>query len=229
MSIPNCGDFVGRLARDFPDDWRNAHTGNAHTGDFIRRLAWVLHSEVDNRFGLLGQRGNPNDIAEDAILYRGEGPGHDPTDGNRPVSAFDVIVGAGGSDPQSGWGFINQGGPAAWVQPSPVSRPVTPPPPVNPPVTPPPHPNPGSAMDLGPVLAKLDAALAELRALRGEVSELKGHAATAAAEAANAAGRTSDLKDTLAKGAEITGDIALSVNGGGLRGARATFDVTNQG
>jgi hypothetical protein len=223
MSIPNCGDVVARLARDCPADWRNAHTGNGHTEDFIRRLAWVLHTEVDSRFGLLGQRGQPDRIADDCILWLGEGPGHDPTRNNTPVTAFDVIVGAGGPNPQSGWGFIDQGGPAAWVQPSPMGDQVVEPRPS--PVAPVPTPT----VDLGPVLARLDAALAELQALRGEVSELKAHAAAAAAEAANAAGRASDLKDTLAKGAELTGDIALSVHGGGLRGARATFDVTNRG
>ena len=53
MSIPNCLHIVTDLRDRFPDEWRNAHTGNARTEDFIRRLAWVLHSTVDARFGLL--------------------------------------------------------------------------------------------------------------------------------------------------------------------------------
>jgi hypothetical protein len=228
MSIPNGGDLVAQLARDYPDDWRNAHTGNARTEDFIRRLAWVLHSTVDRRFGLLGQRGDPGRIADDCVLWLGEGPGHDPTRGNAAVSAFDVIVGAGGPNPRAGWGFIDQAGPAAWVQPAPVgngsSEPV--PPPITP--VPPPIP-PTSPIDLGPFVAKLDAVLAEVVRLRSDFAEVVGAASTAAVEAANAAGRASDIKDTLAKGAAIEGDIALSLRGAGLRNVRATYSVTNKG
>jgi hypothetical protein len=125
--IPNCQHIVERLRDEHPEEWRNAHTGNARTEDFIRRLAWVLHTEVDARFGLLGQRGSATTIADDAVLFKGQGPGHDPVNGGA-VSAFDVIIDAGSTDARPGWGFINVGGPAVWVQPTAPANAAPPPP-----------------------------------------------------------------------------------------------------
>lgn len=74
---------------------------------------------MDDRFGLNGKRGNPNDISDDAINFVGEGPGHDPLTG-QPVTVFDVIRGAGGPNPEPSWDRIDQAGPGAWVKPVPV-------------------------------------------------------------------------------------------------------------
>jgi hypothetical protein len=180
MAIPNCKHIVERLKAQFPEEWSTAHFGGPHTEDFIKRLAWVLHTEVDSKFGLLGQRGNPNVLADDAILFRGEGPGHDPTNGNEPVSGFDVIGQAGSASASPEWNFINQAGEAAWVQPRPVSG------------VPVPEPGPGptpqpAPCDLGPVLQ----AIANLS---GRLDSIEGKAGAAAHEAFQAASRASEIK-----------------------------------
>ena len=102
--------------RDFPRAWAHAHSGDSETEDFIRMLAARLYA-IDHRFGLNGKRGDPNDISDDAINYIGEGPGTDPRTGS-PVTVFDVIRGAGGTNPQPSWDRIDLPGPGAWVKPA---------------------------------------------------------------------------------------------------------------
>lgn len=128
MGIPNGRHVVERLAAQYPQEWKRAHNpsgGGPETEAFIRRLAWVLHSTVDQRFGLNGKRGNPNDISDDAICFAGESllGDVDPTRGNAPVTVLDVIGGAGGLNPTPQWGAVGPATPqpyAAWVQPQPV-------------------------------------------------------------------------------------------------------------
>jgi hypothetical protein len=137
MAVPNHRDDVAAAAARYPDAWRHAHTGDARTEEFIRLLARDLHA-INPRFGLNGKRGNPNDISDDALCYRGEGDQFDPTNGNAPVSVIDVIVGAGGPSPAPGWGtFPGNVHAAAWVQPEPVAEPVPAPTPTPAPVPPP--------------------------------------------------------------------------------------------
>ena len=104
----------------YPEAWRNAHTGNSHTEDFIRILAWEAHQN-DPNFGLNGKRGDPNDISDDVLNYKGEGADTDPTAGNAPRTVIDVIADAGGPNPTPAWAIVtNAGAPvkAAWVQPT---------------------------------------------------------------------------------------------------------------
>lgn len=214
MSIPNCLHIVNDLRDRFPDEWRNAHTGNAQTEDFIRRLAWVLHDSVDPRFGLLGQRGDPNRIGDDVVLYTGEGPGRDPLTG-AAVSAFDVIVGAGGPNPQAGWGFINQGGSAAWVKPEPVGDSGsggggTPTPPQPPP-----------APDYMPKLNAIATALADIYA---RLAVVEREASAAATESLNAASRASEIKTQIANlPAPDGGSVAFPDYAGRIFGAGVTL------
>jgi hypothetical protein len=126
--IPNMLSEVEKCKKKFPQAWADAHTGNAHTEDFIRILASDLHL-IDPKFGLNGKRGDPNDISDDAINYIGEGPGHDPTHGNAPVTVIDVISAAGSPSAAPAWQVIDQPGPGAWVKPKPVVAPPTPQPP----------------------------------------------------------------------------------------------------
>ena len=121
----NCQDIVERLKGEYPAEWAAAHRGGPDTEAFVRRLAWVLHSTVDANFGLLGQRGDASRIADDAILYSGEGTGVDPTTGKNH-HGYDFIVGAGGPDPRPGWQRLDDGGVAVWVQPAPVGGSVEP-------------------------------------------------------------------------------------------------------
>jgi hypothetical protein len=179
MAIPNCKHVVERLKAEFPDEWKTAHFGGPGTEDFIKRLAWVLHTQVDPRFGLLGQRGDPRVLADDAILYRGEGPGHDPTNGNQPVSAFDVIGSAGSSAATPAWNFINLPGPAAWVQPQAVGgSPVPTPVPV-------PVPQPPSNQPVLEAVAALAAVVLEMKAQIGALESVAGETRAAAASAAH--------------------------------------------
>lgn len=128
MAIPNMLDEVKRARIRYPEAWKNAHTGNSQTEDFIKLLAKDLH-KIDARFGLNGKRGNPLDLSDDAINYIGEGPGHDPLT-LQPITVFDVIRGAGGPNPQPSWDRVDQDGPGAWVDPNKIP-------------TPPPIPTPG--------------------------------------------------------------------------------------
>lgn len=125
--IPDMLAEVKRCKADYPQAWKDAHTGNPRTEDFIRLLAARLHA-IDARFGLNGKRGDPKDISDDAINYIGEGPGHDPATG-MPVTVFDVIRGAGGPTPEPSWDRIDLAGPGAWVAPG-GAIPVPPQPPM---------------------------------------------------------------------------------------------------
>jgi len=118
MAIPNLLNLVTELSLDYPVQWKNAHTGNAHTEDFIRLLAWEA-SKVNERFGLNGKRGNYNDVSNDVLNYFGEGVGHDPKT-NAPITVIDVILGAGGPNPKPAWqpfdNPIEHAGPGGWIR-----------------------------------------------------------------------------------------------------------------
>lgn len=119
MAVPNCLDVVQRVAAEYPQEFREAHTGGPNTEKFIRRLAWVLYSQ-DKRWGLNGKRGDYNTISQDALNYFGEGPGTDPKTGS-PITVVDVIGGAGGPNPQPSWQvFSDLPGPGGWIKPEPV-------------------------------------------------------------------------------------------------------------
>lgn len=186
MAIPNCQHIVADLAAQYPQEWQQAHRGGPQTEAFIRRLAWVLHSTVDAGFGLLGQYGDPNRIADDAIMYLGEGPGIDKGTG-RPQSGFDVIGGAGGPDPRPVWQDISGSGAAIWVKPQPVGGRVDG-------GTPPPPPPPPPAVDLTPVLDAIKALDAKIAALTSVVVQDSPLIGAAASESLNAATRASEIK-----------------------------------
>lgn len=145
MAVPNCEQIIRDLAAQYPQEWRDAHNpsgGGPHTEAFVKRVAWVLYSTVDKRFGLNGKRGNPNDLSDDALNWIGEGPGHDPATG-RPVTVIDFIARAGArhDDPDERnrpavyWGVIDAPGPGAWVKPQPVGDAVPVPTPISSPWT----------------------------------------------------------------------------------------------
>lgn len=183
MSIPNCESVVARLAAAFPDEWRAAHTGGPDTEAFIRRLAYELHTTVDKRFGLNGKRGNPNDISDDALNFRGEGPGNDPTNGNSPITVIDVIAAAGSPDARPSWQvFDTLPGPGAWVKPQPVGS-----------ATPVPVPTP-APVDLTPILNTLKSLDAKTTTIGELVLALRPKLDQAAFEALNAASRASEIK-----------------------------------
>ncbi len=122
--VPNYLSQVQQARDRYPEAWRSAHVhGDPKAWDFIRLLARDLH-KIDPRIGLNGKRGNPNDLSMDALNYSGEGPGHDPTNGNAPVTVIDVIGSAGSPAAYPTWQvFTNLPGPGAWVKPSAAAEP----------------------------------------------------------------------------------------------------------
>ena len=132
--IPNYLHIVEQVKLAHPQAWKDAHTGNVATEDFIRLVAAEMYAH-DSHVGLNGKRGNPKDISDDALNYYGEGPDYDPTHANTPATVIDVIGAAGTPQAYPQWLVVsdpNAPVAAAWV--SPVS--VTPPPPTP---TPPPY------------------------------------------------------------------------------------------
>lgn len=130
--IPNLLSEVEACKKAHPVEWANAHTGTAQTDDFIKLLAARCHA-IDPRFGNNGKRGNPMDISDDALCFKGEGADFDPTDGNAPRTVIDVIGAAGSPSAVPTWAIVtNPQKPvgAAWVQPGPSAPPphVCPPP-----------------------------------------------------------------------------------------------------
>lgn len=201
MAIPNCQHIVEQLARDFPQEWRSAHNpsgGGPETEAFIRRLAYVLHTTVDARFGLNGKRGNYNDISDDVVNWIGEGPGNDPKTGQR-VTVIDVIGGAGGPNPQPMWmPFSDLPGPGGWVKPEPVGGSSSggggtplPAPPSTPPA-------PDYTAKLDAITKRLDALTQAFTALTAAVAGVAVDANKAAHEAEQAAIRASDIKTQVA-------------------------------
>src|SRR3990167_5688668 len=127
--IPNLLAEVERLKTKFPQAWNDAHTGNANTEGFITLLAAHLHA-INPAFGLNGKRGDPLDLSDDAINFKGEGADYDPTRGGMACTVIDVIVGAGGPNPQAQWAIVSRPGEpvgAAWVQPVAAPEPGPPP------------------------------------------------------------------------------------------------------
>lgn len=135
MSIPNLTYVVQQCREEFPEAWANAHTGNAHTEDFIRICAKRMHA-INSKFGLNGKRGNPLDISDDAVNFIGEGPGTTP--GGQPCTVIDIIASAGSKDAKPYWGAMSDpvASSGAWVNPNSAPGLPTPQPPLYPPYPP---------------------------------------------------------------------------------------------
>lgn len=140
---PNCKHIVEALAHEYPQEFNDCHRPERgeRAWAFIRRVAWVLHTTVDVRFGLNGKRGNVNDPSMDAVSFR------NPSSGAGGVEIYDVVGGAGGPSPSAAWidvtqATIDHGTTGAYIQPEPVHAdtrlpPITPAPPEEPKLPPP--------------------------------------------------------------------------------------------
>jgi hypothetical protein len=208
MAIPNFLEEV-RTAQDlFPNEWRSAHTGGPGTEDFIRLLAARLHA-MDPRCGLNGKRGDPRDISDDVIAIRGEGSAVDLVNGG-PMEIIDVIVGAGGPNPQPAWS-VAPGGPGdkgTWVAPSPGPTPQ-----------PQQGQGPAPVVNLQPVLtaiAALDAKFNDvgikLDATRHALDAIKAAAEKASADARDAASRTAGIDATVNDSRRRLEDIVRGID-----------------
>lgn len=117
-AVTNYQNEVGAMAAKYPNEWRNAHSGNAQTEDFIRLLAAHLHA-TDPNCGLNGKRGNPDDISDDVIaIYDESGDVVDRT--GKRMHIIDCIGGAGGPNPTPAWASVGGPSPGAWVKPTAV-------------------------------------------------------------------------------------------------------------
>lgn len=131
--IPNLFSEVEACKREHPEAWQHAHTGSARTEEFIRLLAARCHA-ISPRFGLNGKRGNPDDVSDDALCFKGEGPDH-LVDGT-PATVIDVIGAAGTPGAVAQWVVVSKSEApiqTAWIQPGAVP-PAPPVPPPAPPV-----------------------------------------------------------------------------------------------
>lgn len=201
MSIPNYLGVVEDVKRRYPAEWAAAHRGGPDTEAFIRRLAFELYQE-DPNVGLNGKRGNPGDLSDDCICYKGQGgQSLDVRTGQR-VAVIDVIAGAGGQNPQPAWGEVwdpaNIPTAATWVQPTPVGGEVPTPGPTPPPTTPAPPPG----LTPAEVQAMIDAAVTKaLAPVYAELAVRPTYNSTIALEAdsgallcAEGGGPTSDFE-----------------------------------
>jgi hypothetical protein len=107
---------VSEMAGRYPDLWARAHReGDSQSHEYIRALAWELHSKHDARWGMNFKR-DGSEISMDVVAFR-----IGPTD--RHVECYDVIGGAGGDNPQAVWQDITnystmgQPGTARWAKP----------------------------------------------------------------------------------------------------------------
>ncbi len=120
MSCPEYKIEVQLIADANPEAFKNAHSGNAQTEDFIRIVAHELHA-LDPRVGLNGKRGNPNDLSDDClnVLDPDDGPGTTP-DGDK-CWVVDVIASAGAPNASVTWNPFPdpESSMGAWVEPGP--------------------------------------------------------------------------------------------------------------
>jgi hypothetical protein len=121
MAIPNYLSYVEQARQRWPQDWKDAHTGNANTEGFIKKLASWLHYEVDPLVGLNGKRGDPNDLSDDALNHQEPGMSLDVRTGLR-CSVIDCIGSAGASNAHPTWGEVWDPAKipthATWVKPA---------------------------------------------------------------------------------------------------------------
>lgn len=97
--IQDLRHIVEQCKAKHPEAWKHAHTGNAHTEDFIRLLAPMLKA-VDKRFGLNGKRGSLLDISDDAVNVLCDPEDSDGrTPEGQPCAVIDVIGSAGATPP----------------------------------------------------------------------------------------------------------------------------------
>lgn len=197
---PNERASVEACVTRYPAAWACAHTGRACSADFVILCARDLSSK-DANWGVNGKRGNPADLSQDILAYRGTGTAIDVTRGNAPMEIIDVIACAGGGpncSPSVAWGVApgGTGDRGAWVDPwsvQPTAGGTAPTP--NPTPTPP---QPAPSVDLRPVLDRLSGLEAVLVGMGLRLESIEALGRQAAAEALNAAVRASEIKDALA-------------------------------
>lgn len=124
MAVPNMYGVVVETANKYAQEFREAHAGGPRAELWIKLVAYELH-KLEPRWGLNGKRGT-DVLSQDAINFKGEGIGFDPSRNDAPITVIDIIGGAGGPDPKPTWQVLNDPneathrGPGKWIQPQPV-------------------------------------------------------------------------------------------------------------
>ena len=161
--VPNYLSRVEACAAKYPQQFACAHSNASCHTDFVILCARDLNPSVDNRVGLNGKRGNPNDLSMDILAIKGVGTAIDVTNGNRPMEIVDICAGCGAPGQRVVWN-AGPGGPGdrgAWVDPYSVKTsteagaPGTPGGNPGPTPTPTPTPTPVPAVNLQPILDRL--------------------------------------------------------------------------
>ena len=118
---PYAKDKVEQCRVQYPAAWASAHRGGPDSDDFVILCARELQ-KLDPKFGLNGKRGDPRDISDDVIAYRGQGTAVDVVRGGA-MEIIDVCASCGASNQSVVWN-VGPGGPGdkgTWVDPFSVS------------------------------------------------------------------------------------------------------------
>lgn len=103
MAIPDMKWVIEDTRNKYPRAWDHCHhEGDPEAWDFIILAAreMSVHDNNSNVWGMNAKRGNMGDPSMD-VIYAID---HNGTDG-----VFDVIGGAGGSNPQPSWNYLGPG------------------------------------------------------------------------------------------------------------------------
>lgn len=114
VPLPDGLGLVLAYANAHPAELADSCQSSGGSWDFMDGLVAFLQGH-DERYGFLGQRSNPDDLAEDAITYyHGALP---PIEGSLNTYGFDVISGHCGPSPSAAFQNVTdpQGAGAAWV------------------------------------------------------------------------------------------------------------------
>ena len=118
VSIPNYLWAIDEVRKRYPAAWAVAHNKQANGADFVILLARHLNTSTDARVGVNGKRGNPNDLSQDVLAFKGIGTAVDVVNGGA-MEIVDVIKDAGLASATPAW-QVAPGGPGdkgAWVNP----------------------------------------------------------------------------------------------------------------
>lgn len=112
VPLADLSDIVDAYAVANPSQLANSCLAQGGTWDFMDGVVAALMA-ADERVGWCGQRGDPNDAAEDAICYWGR-ESLPPIAGEPGNYVVDIIVGHCGPSPGPTWNSVNPAG-AVWL------------------------------------------------------------------------------------------------------------------
>ncbi len=112
VPLADLSDIVVAYAAANPAQLANSCLTQGGNWDFMEGCVAALMA-ADSRVGWCGQRGDPNDAAEDAICYWGKST-LPPINGETGNYVVDIIAGHCGADPHPAWNSVTPAG-AVWL------------------------------------------------------------------------------------------------------------------